>query len=45
MNAFLELNDVLIHFPEDETVEIMVGIATSNISLQNLSEHLRKNHI
>jgi death-on-curing protein len=45
MNVFLELNDILIHFPEDETVEMMVGIATSNISLQDLSEYLSRNHI
>lgn len=45
MNAFLELNDILIHFPEDETVDMMVKIATSDVSLQDLSEYLRKIHI
>ena len=42
MNAFLELNNIIINFPEDETVEIMVGIATSKISLQDLIEYLKK---
>ena len=45
MNAFLELNDILIYFPEDETVDIMVKVATSEISVQDLSKYLRKIHI
>lgn len=45
MNAFLELNDIIITFPEDKTVEMMVEIAISNIFLQDLSDYLRKNHI
>lgn len=31
MNAFLELNDVVINFPEDEMVVMMVKVATSKI--------------
>ncbi len=41
MNAFLELNDIVINFPEDEAVEVMVKVATSDIDLGDLSEWLK----
>lgn len=37
MNAFLELNNELIHFPEDETVEMMVNVATSEVDVEGLA--------
>lgn len=40
MNAFLELNDIVINLPEDETVETIVKIATSEIEIQELSDWL-----
>ncbi len=41
MNAFLELNDIIINFPEDETVDMMVKVAKSDISIQELSNWLK----
>jgi death-on-curing protein len=41
MNVFLELNDIIINFPEDETVEMMVKIATNKIHPTELSDWLR----
>lgn len=37
MNAFLELNDVVINFPEDETVDMMVKIAMSEVGIEEFS--------
>jgi death-on-curing protein len=42
MNAFLELNDIVINFPEDETVETIIKVATSEIGIDELSEWLKK---
>ncbi len=41
MNAFLELNNIIINFPEDETVEMMVKIAMNEIELEKLGEWLK----
>lgn len=41
MNAFLELNDTIIDFPEDETVDIMVKVATSEVDVEGLALWLR----
>ena len=41
MNAFLELNDIVISFPEDKTVEMMVKVATSEVDLEGLSGWLK----
>jgi death-on-curing protein len=42
MNAFLELHSIKLHFPEDEAVEMMVGVANSKISLSELSKYLKR---
>jgi len=41
MNAFLELNDIVINFPEDESVEMMVKVATSDVDLEGLALWLK----
>lgn len=41
MNAFLELNDIILNFSEDETVEMMVKIAKNEVSVTDLSDWLR----
>jgi death-on-curing protein len=41
MNAFLELNDIILNFLEDESVEMMVKVATSNIGIEVLSNWLK----
>ncbi len=41
VNAFLELNDTIINFPEDETVEMMVKVATSELDVEGLALWLK----
>ena len=41
MNAFLELNDIFINFPEDKAVDMMVKIATNEVDLEGLSRWLK----
>jgi death on curing protein len=41
MNAFLELNDTIINFPEDETVEMMIKVATSEVDVKSLALWLK----
>ncbi len=41
MNAFLELNDIVMNFPEDEAVETIVTVATSEVGIEELSGWLR----
>ncbi len=41
MNAFLELNDTIINFPEDETVDTMLKVATSELDVEGLALWLK----
>lgn len=41
MNAFLELNDTIINFPEDEAVEMMVKIAIGEVDSEGLALWLK----
>ena len=40
MNAFLELNNIILKFPEDEAVEMMVKIATKTVAFDEVVEWL-----
>ncbi len=42
MNAFLELNNIILNYNTDEAVEIMVKIATKKISFDNAVKWLKK---